>query len=67
MLILRTSLLRGLQFARTHTLEPLDVTPDGGEVLVPFLGNGDNVFDPHTPNAFIPPKGIMIDVFGSAN
>ena len=54
-----------LQFTGTHPLQPLDVTPDGGEVLVTVFGNCDNIFDPNTPNALISREDIVIDVFGS--
>ena len=53
-----------LQFTRTHPLEPIDVTSDGGEVLVSVFGNGDHVFDPNAPNALISREDIEIDVFG---
>jgi len=42
--------MTALQFTRRNSLEPPDVTPDGGEVLVTAFCDGDNVFDPHTPN-----------------
>lgn len=56
-----------LQFTRTYPLEPLNVTPDGGKVLIPVLGNGDNVFDPNPPNALISREGTVINMFGSPN
>jgi len=59
--------MNSLQFARTHPLEPVDVTPDGGEVLITVLGNGDNIFDPDPPNGFISGEDIVIDMFGPPN
>ena len=56
-----------LQFTRRHPLEPLDVTPDGGEVLVSILGDGYNVFDPNAPHVLISREDPGIDVFGSPN
>jgi hypothetical protein len=56
-----------LQFTRTHSFEPLDVTPDGGEVLVSVLGDGYNIFDPNAPQTLISREDIVIDVFGSTN
>ena len=58
---------RALQFTRTHALEPLDVTPDGGEVVVSVLGNGDNIFDPDAPHTLVPREDVVVDVFGSPN
>ena len=66
-LTLHANLVRDLQFARTHPLEPLDVTSYGGEVLVSAFGNSDNVFDPHTPNALVFSKDIVVDVFRFPN
>ena len=56
-----------LQFTRTHPLEPLDVTPDGGEVVVSVLGDGYNILDPNAPHVLISCEDLVIYVFGSPN
>lgn len=56
-----------LQSTRRHPLEPLDVTPDGGEVLVSVLGDSNNIFDPNAPHVLIFREDPVIDVFGSPN